>query len=412
MPKYSRIIPIPEIADPKNDYNLNIPRYIDSQEAEDLQDIEAHLLGDIPNRDIEDLGKYWAVYPTLKSALFKPAKSTAARPCGSKNYSSLKIAKEEIKDAISHHPEFTAFSKKMNAVFDTWKKETTAYTKALSKGLHPKQEIHKISENLLKHYTGKQLTDKYAMYQHLMDYWAETMQDDMYELAADGWKAGNEVKRIEKKTKKGDKEVVKQVAGIEGLEGRLIPPALIIQEYFAKEQKAIDDFEAQAEALNARMDEMREEHGGEEGLLANAIDDKGKITKGNLTKATKELGKRNADNAEEYDMLGQYKKLMDDEAEAQANIKTAKADLEKKVIAKYPKLSIDEIKTIVVEKKWLHSMDQRIKTEMDNISHRLTQRIKELAERYEMSLPHIEIEINDLEKKVSNHMGKMGFTWK
>ena len=57
IPKYSRIIPVSEIADSKNDYNLNIPRYIDSQEAEDLQDIEAHLLGDIPNRDIDDLGK-------------------------------------------------------------------------------------------------------------------------------------------------------------------------------------------------------------------------------------------------------------------------------------------------------------------------------------------------------------------
>ena len=401
IPKYSRIIPISEIADPKNDYNLNVPRYIDNQEAEDLQDIEAHLLGSIPNRDIEDLGKYWEVYPTLKSALFKSGKR--------KNYSALCIAKEEIKNTIFHHPEFTSFSKKMDGVFDKWKKETTAYTKALNKGLHPKQEIHKISENLLKHYTGKQLTDKYAMYQHLMDYWAETIQDDMYELAADGWKAGNEVKRIEKKTKKGDKEVVKQVAGIEGLEGRLIPPALIIQEYFTKEQKTIGDLEAQAETLNANMDEMREEHGGEDGLLANAIDDKVKISKGNLAKVTKELGKRNADNAEEYDMLGQYKKLMDDEAEAQAAIKTAKADLEKKVIAKYPKLSIDEIKAIVVEKKWMHSMEQRICTEMDNISHRLTQRIKELAERYEITLPGLEIEVNELEHKVKRHLTKMGF---
>ena len=404
VPKYSRIIPISEIADPKNDYNLNVPRYIDSQEAEDLQDIEAHLLGDIPNRDIEDLGKYWEVYPTLKSALFKPGKR--------KKYSVLCIAKEEIKNIIFHHPEFTAFGKKMDAVFDKWKKETTAYAKGLDKGLHPKQEIHKISENLLKHYTGKHLTDKYAMYQHLMDYWAETMQDDIYELAADGWKAGNEVKRIEKKTKKGDKEVVKQVAGIEGLEGMLIPPALIIQEYFAKEQKAIDDLETQAETLNARMDELREEHGGEEGLLANAIDDKGKISKGNLQKAIKELGKRNADNAEEYDMLQAYKKLMEDEAEVQAKIKAAKADVEKKVIAQYPKLSIDEIKTIVVDKKWMYNMEQRIRTEMDNISHRLTQRIKELAERYEAALPALTNEVDVLEKKVNIHLKSMRFVWK
>lgn len=401
--KYSRIIPITEIADPKNDYNLNIPRYIDSQEEEDLQDIEAHLLGDIPNHDIDKMGMCWEVYPTLKSTLFKPSKRS--------KYSTLCIAKDEIKNTIYHYPEFTAFSIKMDAVFEQWKSETTASAKALDKGLRPKQEISEISENLLKQYTGKQLTDKYAMYQHLMDYWAETMQDDMYELAADGWKAGNEVIRIEKKTKKAGKEVMKPVAGIEGLEGRLIPPELIIQEYFAIEQKAIEDFEAQVETLNARMEELREEHGVEDGLLNNAIDEKQKISKKGLQTAIKELGKRNVDNAEEYDMLQAYKKLMEDETKVQSKIKVAKTELEKKVIAKYPTLSIDEIKSIVVEKKWIHSIEQRIKTEMDNISHRLTQRIKELAERYETPLPQLSSDVNDLTANFESHLKQMNFVW-
>ncbi|WP_200890817.1 type I restriction-modification system subunit M [Pedobacter lusitanus] len=300
-PKYSRIIPISEIADPKNDYNLNIPRYIDSQEAEDIQDIEAHLLGGIPKRDIEALDNYWKVYPKMKSHLYK---AIDKRP----NFYQLNIANEEIKSTIFNHPEFTVFGKQMNEVFTNWENETITYCKALDKGLRPKQEIHKISENLLKHYNNKQLTDKYAMYQHIMDYWAATMQDDLYELAADGWKAGNEVKRIEKKIKKGDKEIVKQVAGIEGLEGRLIPPTLMIQEYFAKEQKVIDDLGTQAETLLAKMEELRDEQGGEDGLLTNAMDDKGKISKTNLAKAIKDVGKRNDDNAEEFDMLAAYKK--------------------------------------------------------------------------------------------------------
>ena len=402
--KYSRMIPLSEIAGPKNDYNLNITRYIDSQEAEDLQDIEAHLLGDIPNRDIDDLGEYWKVYPTMKSRLFAASER--------KSYSVLCITKEEIKHTIFHHPEFTAFSKQMDAVFDTWKNETTACTKALDKGLHPKQVIHEISENLLKSYTDKKLTDKYAMYQHLMNYCAETMQDDMYELSTDGWKAGNEVKRIVKKTKKGDKEIEKQVAGIEGLEGRLIPHSLIIQVYFSKEQKAIDELKAQSEAAIAKMDELREVHGVEDGLLSNAIDDKQKISKKNLQQAVKDLGKRNADNADEYDMLQQYKKLMDEEAELQIKIKEALKTLEAAIIKKYPTLSIDEIKTVVVEKKWMQGMEQRIKTEMDNISHRLTQRIKELAERYETPLPELAGEVEEIEKKVNTHLEKMGFVWK
>jgi len=293
----------------------------------------------------------------------------------------------------------------------------------LEKGLKPKNEIQKISETLLKQYSfsnshnspftiqNSQLIDKYAMYQHLMDYWAETMQDDFYELAADGWIAGNDVKRIEKKTKKGDNEVVKQVAGLEGLEGRLIPPALMIQEYFTAEQKGIDDLQAQAESLAAGMDELREEHGGEDGLLVNAVDVKQKISKKNLQATIKDLGKRNADNAEEYDMLQQYKKLMEDEKKVQGKIKIAKADLEKKVIAQYPRLSIDEIKIIVVEKKWIHHMDGRIRIEMDNISHRLTQRIKELAERYETPLPKLSNEVDELTAKVESHLKQMKFVW-
>jgi type I restriction enzyme M protein len=237
------------------------------------------------------------------------------------------------------------------------------------------------------------------------------MQDDFYELAADGWKAGNEVKRIRKKTKKGDKEVVKEVAGIEGLEGILIPPALIIQEYFARERKALDEMEAQAETLNAEMDELREEHGGEDGLLEEAMDDKQKISKKNLQTAIKDIGKRTADNAEEYDMLHKYKKLMEEEAEVKAKIKAALAELEKKVIAQYPKLTIDEIKNIVVEKKWMAEMQKRISTEMDNISQCLTQRIKELAERYETPLPQLNKNVDELTAKVETHLRKMNFKW-
>lgn len=412
--KYARLVPIKEMADPKNDFNLNIPRYIDSQEAEDIQDIEAHLLGGIPKRDIEALENYWKVYPTLKAGLFK---SIDKRP----NFYELIISSDEIKNTIFNHPEFTAFGKQMEQVFSTWKTETIAYTKALDKGLRPKHEIRIISENLLKHYDNKQLTDKYAMYQHLMDYWSpdgndEAMQDDFYEIAADGWAAGKEVKRKEKKTKKGDKEIVKQIAGIEGLEGRLIPPALTIQEYFAKEQKALEELEAKAETLKAKMEELKVEHSVEDGLLWEATEYNEekktyKITKASLAKGIKEVGKRNKENAEEFDMLAAYKKLMDDEAEIQAKIKTAKAELEKKVIAQYPKLTIDEIKTIVVEKKWMANMEQRIRTEMDNISHRLTQRIKELADRYETPMPKLTNDVALLTSIVEDHLKKMNYKW-
>ncbi len=160
VPKYSRMVPLTEISDAKNDYNLNIPRYIDSQEPEDIQDIEAHLLGGIPNGDIDAFQKYWDVYPTLRKKLFAPKR---------KGYSELKIAKEEINNVIFSHPEFEAFSDEMDKVFSTWKKKTTKLLKSLEKDFKPRQIITTISEDLLKSYSNESLIDKYDIYQHLHD---------------------------------------------------------------------------------------------------------------------------------------------------------------------------------------------------------------------------------------------------
>lgn len=409
--KYSRLIPITEISNLKNDYNLNIPRYIDSQELEDIQDIEAHLLGGVPQRDIDALENYWQVYPTLKHQLYSTIK-------GRSNYYHLNIKSEEIRDIIFNHSEFTSFGEKMNKFYANWANETTVYFKALNKGLRPKHEIQTISENLLKHYSNKQLTDKYAIFQHLMDYWSETMQDDFYEVASEGWGAGNEVKRVEKKIKNGDKETVKYIIGIEGLEGRLIPPILIIKEYFTKEQENIDVLESEIAIIKVKLDLLAEEHAIEDGLLAEVMDSKGKISKTAILKRLKDIvylkGKKAhviEEYKEEFELLETYKNLQQEDAEKTTQLKKMKAELEAKIIAKYPKLSINEIKTIVVEKKWIASLGQKINSEMESISHRLTHRINELADRYEIALPILNIEINGLTTKVENHLKQMNFKW-
>lgn len=403
LPKYSRMVPLSEISDPKNDYNLNIPRYIDSQEDEDIQDIDAHLRGGIPDRDIEALNNYWKVYPTLKTDLYKPN----ARP----NYWDLQVDKDNIKATIFEHPEFETYSDKMEKVFSEWCTKNTSYLKSLEEACHPKEVIHEISEDILKTYHGKDLVDKYAVYQHLMDYWSETMQDDLYELSADGWKAGNVVSRIMKKAKKAGKEIEKAVDGIDGLEGRLIPPSIIIQEYFSTEQSAIEKLQSDLDSTIVEMDELRDENGGEDGLLTEPMDDKQKISKKSLEARIKELGKRDADNADEWNMLEKYKKLMAKEAKLKASIKKALSELEVKVIKKYPVLTIDEIKTLTVDKKWMTTMEQLVKSEMDAISHRLTERIKELGERYETPMPKLTNDIADLSAKVEDHLKQMNYTW-
>jgi type I restriction enzyme M protein len=405
VPGYSRMVPTAEIADAKNEYNLNIPRYIDSQNAEDVQNIEAHLSGGLPDRDIEALGHYWTVYPTLKTDLFKKA----ARP----GYWELKISREHIKTVIFEHPEFSAYAAKLNAVFSAWQSRNAARLKGLDKGCLPKTVISELAEDMLQAYQGRELVDNYAVYQHLLDYWAETMQDDLYEITADGWEAGNVLMRLTKKVKKKgkEKEENKDIPGLSGLEGRLLPPELIIQEYFAVEQVALDGLQSRQDSATAEMEALREEHSGEDGLLVEAMSDGQKVTKGGLNARIKELGKKNADNAEELALLARYKKLMAEEAKAKAAIKKALADLEDKVILRYPKLNLEEIKTLVVNKKWLAAVESRIKTEMEAISHRLTERIKELAKRYATPLPELVDNVAALAVKVEGHLQRMGYRW-
>jgi type I restriction enzyme M protein len=283
------------------------------------------------------------------------------------------------------------------------------YLRQLEKDALPKKVIHRISEQILSAYTNVGLIDRYDIYQHLMDYWAETMQDDLYELSADGWKAGNEVIRLIRKGKEGKKD--REVEGIAGLEGRLIPPSLMIEVYFAKEKAAIDDLEAKKETVAARVEELREEHSSDEGLLAEVTDDKGKISRKNLAARIKDLKKKTSDNEDEWDMLRHYMKLMDEEAELSDKIRQVWKELEIKVIKKYPVLTIDEIKTVVVERKWMASIEKAVTGETDRISQRLAARIKELAERYESTLPQLDTDVDELEQKVRGHLKRMGFSW-
>ena len=142
--------------------------------------------------------------------------------------------------------------------------------------MSPQTDHQGLSENLLAHYSGKPLIDEYEVYQHLMDYWAETMQDDCYLIATDGWKA--ETYRLIEKDKKG-KEKDK------GWACDLVPKALIVTRYFAKEQEAITKLEAELESITAQLTELEEEHGGEEG----AFSELDKVNRASITARLREM---------------------------------------------------------------------------------------------------------------------------
>jgi type I restriction enzyme M protein len=403
LPRYSRLVPVAEISDPKNDYNLNLPRYIDSTEPEDTQDIDGHLHGGIPERDVEALDRYWKVIPGVRGALF----NKADRP----GYCQLNVPIGEVKSAIFGHAEFTAFNDSVTKLFGRWKKKSTPLLKGFAKGGHPKALIEVTAEDLLAIFRDAPLLDAYDVYQHLMDYWAEAMQDDCYLIADDGWREAAQPQLIVEEKNKKIKTKPDFVLGKKKYQTELIPPALIIRRYFPDEQAAIEKLETDVAVLQQQMDDMAEEYGGDEGLLADGVNDKGKLTKASVSARLKEI-KSDAEAADETRVLKDYLALVEQEAATADKLSDAQEALTAKVAAKYPKLTEDEIKTLVIDDKWLGTLAAAVQGELDRVSQTLTGRVRQLAERYATPLPQLTDEVAALAARVDGHLKKMGAVWK
>jgi type I restriction enzyme M protein len=400
LPKYSRFVSNEDIR--KHEYNLNIPRYIDTGEPEDAQDIEGHLKGGIPNTDIEAFADYWQVCPTLRNAIFKAATR--------RGYSELAIQSDEVKGTVLSHKEFAAFRTHVLDLFTSWRDKTARRLKKISTRDHPKAIIQGIAGDLLAVGAELRLIDKYDVYQHLMTYWVETMQDDAYIITVDGWSAGNQVMRLQRETKSKNKETKKRdIEGLSGLEGRLIPVALLIRTYFAAEQKQLEELNTELEQISGQLDGLKDEHGGEDGLLTEVIEDD-KISKGSVQRRIKEV-KDDTQFADEAAVLKEYWALFEEESKTKAAVKEAEKELEGKVLAKYPALPIDEVKTLVVERKWMDALAAAVAGEVDRLSQMLTGRVKELAGRYAVPMPAITANVEKLSIKVDAHLKRMGFVW-
>ena len=396
--RYARMVPHAEIE--KNDFNLNIPRYIDSSEPEDLHDIEAHLKGGIPLRDIDALSDYWAVMPSVRAALFGDGDRAG--------YAAPKVEPAEVKPAILNHKEFAAFAKSVGVVFDGWIEAHTDRLKGIKIGDHPKELIHEICEDLLGRFSKVSLLDKYDVYQHLMTYWAEVMQDDCYIIAQDGWAAAKVIRELVKNADGKFSEEPDFKIGGQRLKAELIPPALIVSRFFAKEQAALEELEAKAEEAARAIEELDEEHGGEDGLLFEAKTDKGKLTAKSVKERLKEIkGDKDAD--EERKKLNECLELIEKEKVASDAAKAAKAALDLKVVQKYPKLTEDEAKSLLVDGKWIVALQAAIDGEVDRVSQGLTGRVKLLTERYATPLAKLSADVDALSAKVDAHLKRMGF---
>ena len=398
--RYSRMVKFSEIA--ANDYNLNIPRYIDSSAAEDLHDLSAHLCGGIPHADIAALEQYWQVFPSLRKTLFTNDRE---------GYSKALVKAAEVKNTILEHQEFKRFAEISLELFHNWKE--AANLPALSQSDFPKDVIHRISENLLNAYTDAPLLDRYDMYQIIMNYWSETMQDDVYFITQDGWVAANSIRELVVNKGEKLKETPDLIINKAKYKAELIPPELIVQRYFADEQHNIDTLQASADASTQELEAYGEEHAVEGGLLEEALTDSGKVTKASVSTRQKQISviPAQAGIQEEITALKQLKKLLETEADNKKLVKAAQEALDKKVFQQYSRLSEAENKTLIVEDKWLATLQANIIAEIERATQQLANRVKTLEERYEAPLPELTKQVETLSANVDKHLKKMGLVW-
>jgi len=404
VPKYARMVPMAEIA--ANDFNLNIPPYIDASEPEDLQDIEAHLKGGIPERDLDALQAFWDVMPSVRAALFGPGD----RP----GYANPKVDPGAVKATILDHAEFKTFSARVQAVFDGWRAAHVERLKAIAPGDKPAEIVHSLAEDLLARFADVPLIDRYDVYQHLMTYWAQTMQDDVHILSQDGWPAARVLRALARNDEGKFTEEPDLILGAgraaKRLKAELIPPDLIVARFFPSEKAALDKLEAAAEEAARAFEEFVEEEGGEDGLLFEAMNERGKITAVGIKLRLRDIRGDGAAR-EERDALGKCRKLIEAESDAAAAAKAAKAALDAKTAGKYAKLTEAESKALVVGDKWLATVGEQISAETNFVSQTLSSRLTLLSGRYASPLPTLESGIDLLSAKVREHLSRMAFEW-
>lgn len=458
-PKYARFVLNDEI-EKKNEYNLNITRYIDSTDPEDIQDIYAHIHGGIPAVDIDGLKKYWGVFPSLKTELL-----TAI----SEKYYNLNVEHENIRQTIYKNAEFSEYGEKLDDAFAAWKSKEYPALSTLDEDVSARELIASLAEAILIEFENLTLIDKYDVYQVLLAYWNEVMNDDVSLIISepDGYANARATDNIEEEITSGKK---KGEMKITGWEGRLIPKNIVIDAFFREEKNAIEEAENVAAETESQLSDLIES-ADEDSSLADvaengkvkAKDIEAKIAgltqhveteetielvnllellpmqkkrlqaylvghplcksvvneKGNVTKTAivdrltiiRTVESIPESLQEDVNQLKEALELCGKVSEYNKIVKDLYQALDEKCRARYETLTDDEILDLLVNRKWFNSIFSGISDLYAAISHHLTNRIVELAERYESTLPELSTDTTMYEAKVKSHLERMGFKW-
>lgn len=400
--RYSRLVPFAELSSEANDYNLNIPRYIDSSEPKDIQDLNAHLHGGIPERDINALAPFWEAFPSLSGQLF-----VDNRP----GYSDLAINVAEIQQTVLDSPEFKEFASDVAARVDDWFAAHRSTLVAITKDTKPNDLIVELGDDLLARFQSAPLLDPYDVYEQLLTYWHEIAHDDVFLIMSEGWlgaaKPRAPIVDKNRKLKETPDLVIGSGKKTTKYKTDLVPPDLVVARYFASEKAAVDDLAACAEQASTLVEEYVEEHAVEDGLLWEALDDD-KVAKKSASARLKEAKKEDSD-PEEIAALEHVIALFSNEAAAKKAVKDAQAGLDVATLKQYGELDESSIQQLVLDDKWHGSVNARVDDQMRMLVLDLVERLTELGARYQNTVSALEAELDELNDRVARHLAEMGF---
>ncbi len=469
---YSKLVPYSEILE-ENGGNMNVPRYIQKIDTTLPQNIAAHLKGGIPKRDIDSLKRLWEVSPDLKDAVFACVDHVH-------DIYQLALESDEIEDVFEQDKKLQAEKHKEGTEdFKLWCNEVRDILLGITDDTDPKAFIRELGSMALKAYEESHFLDNYDVYDCLMNYWNEKLQDDVYAIKVYGYEAAREIEYTyaQKKIKdeSGETITVDDKSKVKSFDGALIPRTIIEREYFADQQGAIDALTKKREQLASEMEEMREEESGDDGLLKDVLSESGDLPKGNLTKRIKELDARKTspemtalsalleafgtasvgelekiaqdapdiesysirnkngtfakaklksalkaatDEAsipeiyqDEYDALTAYQAKQDESDAIGKEIKKAQKELDDLVLEKYGVLTVDEIKHLLYDGKWMPRLYDDVNSEIERILNDYASRVIMIAKRYEHTLGKIEEKTAKSKEAVRQALERMGYKW-
>lgn len=388
IPGFSRVVTRDEIR--KNEYNLNIPRYVDSSEAPVKYDIYSTMFGGIPNSEIADLKEYWDAFPSLQSEVFAPEED---RP-----YSTVKV--NNIADALHANSDVAGFKSRFSAAFADFK--VMLHQRLIDHVEDVKEvvESDNISADIFSRTEGLPLVDKYAAYQILADNWAGIM-GDVEIIQTEGFAACNVVEAKTKMVK--DKNGVEQEVE-DGLKGRIIPFELVQKALFQKELDAISALQGRIEAIDGELDAVRDE------LLDMEDTDKYFDAEKDNTLMKKEISADAKPKSDvEDDVKEQLKAIValwNEQTKAKKDVKKMLDDLEKATIKTIEGLDMRGINQFL-ELKWIVPITSAIEALPDAVIQNLADAISALSEKYTVTYNDIERSIAESELQLAGLIGQL-----